>query len=310
MKKKVFTIMAAIYAIALVIGCSNETEEEPYPWKIEGNVLVKYEGNNEDVTIPAEVKEIGDGAFTDHTSLKSLTIHDGVTKIGPNAFWGCFIETVKYNGTLAQWLSMEDCGDLMIAATLMSTSDVYDMKYRPDLVIPNGVTSIPNGAFQGCQFKDVIIPDSVVSIGDFAFGCCSEITSLDIPDSVKNIGNYAFDRTGLIALDIPNGVTNIGDGVFNECPRLTNVKIPNSVTSIGNGVFRLCPKLVYVDISDGVPSIGNYAFQECTSLKIMKIPNGVTRIEDSTFDGCTSLESVTIPDSVTSIGYSAFYGCS
>ena len=74
--------------------------------------------------------------------------------------------------------------------------------YSGDVVIPstvnyNGntynVTSIGNGAFEGCSgLTSITIPYSVTSIEHEAFFGCSGLTSITIPNSVTSIGYYAF----------------------------------------------------------------------------------------------------------------------
>ena len=59
--------------------------------------------------------------------------------------------------------------------------------------IPNGVTSIGNGAFSEFSSLDrITIPDSVTSIGNGAFFDCLYLTRITIPSSVTSIGNSAF----------------------------------------------------------------------------------------------------------------------
>ena len=78
------------------------------------------------------VKRIDRRAFEDCSSLKSITIPDGVTSIGDNAF-----------------------------------SDCINLK---SITIPDSVTSIGYGAFWCCNsLKSVTIPASVMSIGEYAF---------------------------------------------------------------------------------------------------------------------------------------------
>jgi len=159
---------------------------------------------------------------------------------------------------------------------------------RSEISIPDSVTCIGAGAFNGCNgLTDVTIPDGVASIGDYAFAWCNSLTDVTIPDGVTSIGDYAFAW----------------------CSSLTDVTIPDGVTSIGDYTFAWCDSLASVTIPDGVTSIGDYAFTGYNRLTDVTIPNGVTSIGDYAFAWCNSLASVTIPDSITSIGEGAFSGC-
>ena len=180
-----------------------------------------------------------------------------------------------------------------------------------NVVVPNSVTSIDNGAFQDCiSLKSITIPDSVTSIGDYAFSGCRSLKSVTIPDGVTKIGDHAFqDCTGLTNITIPDGVTEIGYGAFDGCSILTSITIPDSVTEMRIGAFDGCKSLTSITIPDGVTKIGDYAFRGCTSLTNIMIPDSVTEIGWSAFQDCRSLTNITIPDSVTEIGGYAFSGC-
>ncbi len=180
-----------------------------------------------------------------------------------------------------------------------------------NVVIPDGVTEIAYGAFEGCNSPtSLTIPDSVTRIGDFTFSGCTGLTSVVIGDGVTHIGDYAFrDCANLTSVTIGDGVTSIGDYAFRGCASLTSVTIPDSVTSIGKGAFYDCTNLTSVIIPDSVTSIGNAAFSYCSSLTSVTIPDSVTSISNETFSYCSNLTSVSIPDSVTSIGDNAFSVC-
>ncbi len=94
----------------------------------------------ESCTINDNTKFIYTSAFSDCTSLASVTIPKRVTSIGGNAFIGCT--------SLA------------------------------NVTIPDSVTSIGYYAFYGCtSLANVTIGNNVTSIGEYAFGNCTSLTN-------------------------------------------------------------------------------------------------------------------------------------
>ena len=235
------------------------------------------------ITIPNSVTEIGDEAFCGCSGLTSITIPESVTSIGNYAFYDCCgLTSIDVKGGNTYYDSRENCNAIIETAT--------------------------NTLIAGCQ--STIIPNGVTSIGDGAFSGRSGLTSITIPNSVTSIGYCAFrDCSGLTSITIPNSVTAIGDEAFFSCSGLTSITIPNSVTSIGDYAFYNCSGLTSITIPNSVTNIGIYAFSGCTNLTSVTIPNSVTTIEYEAFAGCRSLTSVTIPNSVTRIDDLAFIGC-
>ena len=199
----------------------------------------------------------------------------------------------------------------MTAFSRFDDSPFYQNSNIKSVIIGNGVTSIGDYVFEGCEnLTSVTIPNTVISIGDDAFDCCTSLTNVTIPDRVTSIGNEAFYYCkSLTSVTIPDSVTSIGSYAFCGCKSLTSVSIGNGVTNIYSFAFVDCTSLTSVTIPDSVTSIGDYAFDGCTSLAGVTVGNGVTSIGSGAFNGCESLTSVTIPDSVTSIGSYAFDGC-
>ena len=194
-------------------------------------------------------------------------------------------------------------------------------KTMSNIVIPNSVTEIGEGAFEGCtSLESIDIPNSVITIGTAAFYGCTSLESIDIPNSVTKIDGDIFGAfegcTSLKSIILPNTLTEIGEHTFFDCTSLESIDIPNSVITIGDAAFYGCTSLESIDIPNSVITIGDAAFDGCTSLKSIDIPNSVITIGDAAFRGCTSLESIDIPNSVTEIGkgivigkYGTFEGC-
>ena len=218
---------------------------------------------------------------------------------GDNATW-----TLDSDGTL----TISGAGDMYLDEDIPWYSSRGNVE---TIIIKNGITSIGDCAFFGCDsLTSVDIPESVTSIGEGAFECCTSLTNIEIPDSVTSIGNYAFgDCDSLTSVTIGDSVTSIGNYAFEDCDSLTSVTIGNSVTSIDRYAFYNCDSLTSVTIGNSVTSIGEGAFYGCTSLTNIEIPDSVTSIDRYAFYNCDSLTSVTIGDSVTSIGNYAFEDC-
>lgn len=179
------------------------------------------------------------------------------------------------------------------------------------VIIDNGVTSIGDYAFYCCtRMTSIAIPDSVTSIGQSAFSQCRSLTNIMLPDSVTIIDEFAFSSCiSLTDITISSSVTSIGGYAFADCFALTSITIPNSVTSIGYRAFSRCTSLTDIIIPSSVTSISGMLFSGCSGLTNITIPSSVTSIEESAFSGCTALTGITLPNSVASIGDGAFSGC-
>lgn len=259
------------------------------------------------VTLPQGVISIGKLAFAGCTGLTNIGIPEGVTSIGDAAFGGCTgLTTISIPHTVSS------IGDYPFSRCTGLTSinvDAGNLYYTSiDGILFNKTGTILIECPAG--LTSISIPQGVSSIGNSAFFGCNGLTTISIPQGVTSIGEDAFySCTRLTSINIPQGVTSIGDYAFVDCKCLLTISIPEGVTSIGGNAFVGCIALKGISIPQGVTSIGYSAFYGCKGLKSISIPQGVTSISDHAFEDCTSLTSITIPKSVTIIGLEAFYGC-
>ena len=291
-----------------------------------------------DLVIPNSVTSIGSWAFDGCLDLTSVTIPYGVKEIGKSTFSSCEnLIAIKVENGNPFYDSRDDCN------AIIRTADNELVVGCSNTIIPNGVTSIGEGAFYGCSgLTSITIPNGVTSIGEGAFYGCSGLTSITIPNSVTSIGedafsgctslpiidNYRYADTYLIEVvdktiatcTIKDGTRFIGSGAFFDCTKLASVTIPNSVISIECPIFGKCDNIKTIKVENGNPiydsrddcnaiirTADNELIVGCSNTII---PNGVTSIGEDAFYDCSGLTSITIPNSVTSIGYYAFENCS
>ena len=268
--------------------------------------LVKFpEGKtDEQYVIPSTVTKISGRAFEHCVNLKDVTIPDGITEIGLEAFWKAGLTKVVIPSmeSLQSGYTFKECNNL------------------ESVVFKNGILFLYNYAFEDCEnLTSVTIPESVISIGGGFFAGCGKLTEINIDSNNKKYCSengiiYNKDKTEIIAYPslkgtytIPDYITSIGDGAFMGNYGLTSIKIHSGI-SIGDQVFEYCNELTNVEIDSGsqtIGKIGELAFAYCRKLKEIKIPNTVTSIENMAFY-YSGLEKIQIPPSVTKIDSTAF----
>ena len=85
------------------------------------------------------------------------------------------------------------------------------------IMLPQGITSIEEGAFRQSGLSEIVMQDSLAEIGDSAFYACTGLTSVIIPDGVATIGKEAFRNcSSLKTMTIPASVTSIGDNAVSS----------------------------------------------------------------------------------------------
>lgn len=83
------------------------------------------------------------------------------------------------------------------------------------IVVQNGVTTIGDYAFYGCEnVTSVTLPDTVTQIGKLAFYGCKDLRTLTVPDSVLVVEDYAFAEAGLQSIVFRGSAPVLGAGIF------------------------------------------------------------------------------------------------
>jgi hypothetical protein len=206
------------------------------------------------------------------SKIRKVVIEDGVTSIGPCAFWNCGVLSAEISSSVITIGNSAFRGSSIISVT-----------------IPSSVKTIGDSAFRGCpNLSSVTVSNGVETIEQNAFSACASLTSIALPSSIEAVGAAAFfqcQKITSVTFAPGSKQVKLGDNLFTQCYYLTQVKLPKSIDRIGEGMFQNCLMLDGVEIPQGAESIGGSAFAS------------------------SGLTTVTIPDSVTTIGIAAFTSC-
>lgn len=261
------------------------------------------------VALPAELRQIGEMAFSGCAQLTQIVVPGGVARVGTLAFAKCSRLAHAYLEPGVQTLGpscFSKCASLA----------------RVDM--PSSVSSIGGGAFFGCGAQLVLhgaaggYAEHYASLNGIAFDSESwredealvyaeqEDGSLivmgprqsapgrvDIPSElcgrrVSAIASRAFFACGTIRqVSVGGGVREIGESAFFGCRALMSLRLERGLERVGDSAFAGCEALTQVTFPWGTGQIGRMAFFGCTRLSFVKLPP-TTRIEDFAFDGCAS----------------------
>lgn len=201
---------------------------------------------NGTLTLPSTLKTIGAEAFAYTDFSGELLIPDGVTSIGANAFKECD----GFGGLLSLPDSVKTVGEWAF----------YLCKGFTGLKLSASLTKIEERSFAhmyGLK-TEVVIPEGVTEIGEGAFSC-SYMPSVRFPSTLKKIGKQAFyltfGLTNYSTITFPNGLEVIEDEAFESCYFKNAVVLPAGIKSIG----KKCSTAI------GIPESVTISPSACTS---------------------------------------------
>lgn len=155
-----------------------------------------------------------------------------------------------------------------------------------------------------CAFlNEMILPNGLKSIGNEAFQN-SYVTTLIFPTTLENIGNNAFENSHITEAILPDNMRSIGERAFYECKHLTTVNYPKNLTYIPTYCFSSCCNLNTFTLPYGLKVIDNYAFSGA-SLFNPRLPETLTTMGFETFCNCAT-DSLFVPESLTT--WNVHYG--
>lgn len=335
---KKFFLFALMALVSALQGWAFDFEVDGIYYTITGSGTVSvvkgtydYDG---DVTIPKTVSNgvetfsvtgIGESAFKSCGELVSVTMPEGLTSIGNEAFYQSSIKTVSLPSTLSSMGSsaFRECRNLtgiVLPDALKEIKEYafYECNNLRTLMLGNATTGIEQYAFYKTGIQQLAFPSTMKDVAHDAFASCQSLQSLNLNDAAVFLAGRSFDNcTSLVSIDLGNKVTGFGRyseysnedyqrGPFSRCTALTRIVIPASITEL-QYTFYGCSRLYDVILPNTLVSIGPRTFQDC-AIRELVVPANVQTIGNHAFYNCP-LASVTLSSSLSSIGDYAFSAC-
>lgn len=169
-----------------------------------------------------------------------------------------------------------------------------------NIVIPEGVTNISEGAFQGNEeIERVILPKTLLKIGNASFSGCHNLSEIKLNKGLRDIGWDAFKGTGLSWVKIPDSVVKIGYSAF-SCE--IEVSSRNTHYCTNDGVLYSHDErklVIYPEYKENeefeVPStvevIGSYAFED-TCLATLVLHDSITSLHNNIFGSTSEISTL------------------
>ncbi len=288
----------------------------------------------ETIKFPKNITEIPSGMFSCSGKVSAekfteITLPEGITKIGNNAFAGNnFAKVVIPKG-------VKEIGGSAFAQT-------QDHRALKEIVLPEGLESIGRWAFRYALVKEVNLPSTVTELNKDAFKDSEGKVTLYVTkkEQLENHGKFVAQSSyhQTVYNNLVGTGWNYDDFIFEgnklkgwsakgNQTRLKNKKLvlpeinpetKEEVTIIDNGAFKI-PDNEVEQLKDGVISpngmntiqipetvtvLGEKAF-EYNNFKTVDFPKQLQTIGLHCFHG-NKLEGVIIPDSVTDLQSGAF----
>ncbi|MCR5491307.1 MAG: leucine-rich repeat domain-containing protein [Bacilli bacterium] len=204
----------------------------------DGLVIVKYNGDKEEVTVPASyegkaVVALGEKAFAGNTKITAVHLPDSIRYV--SGFYGCSaLRSVNIPESVVVIASeaFSQCLGLEMLRIPSSVNEIGGLAFYmcgADVVVDPANKAYCNDECGALLDKHKVrlirfpvlrrdekyeLPRSIQEIEPFAFAGCEVLQSVTLPVGLEKIGQRAFEKCSFPSIRIPSGVERIDSEAF------------------------------------------------------------------------------------------------
>lgn len=178
------------------------------------------------ITLPEELRSIGQHAFVSCQGLKSITLPSLVTKLNYQTFNNC--------ANLASVSLPKGLKEIGEAVFQFCTS-------LKSIDLPPSVTTWGSSIFLYSGLTSIALPEGMTEIPSNTFQDCYSLQTITLHSKITAMGNYAFQRSGLTSIILPEGLKEIGINAFEDCKLLKVAAYISPNIKVGTDAFKGTP---------------------------------------------------------------------
>lgn len=253
---------------ALVKGCKNLQ-------------TVMFTGRTQNLTV------IEAAAFKETKNLNTVSLPDTIKTISKEAFYDSGIENIhlpknlKQIGTMA--FAKNGLKDIVIPNKTKRLGEYVflDCKELTEVVLPESVTKIPSGIFEGCCSLKTINAPNVDTVCEQAFYDCKNLEVFDF-SKLQTLGHMAFAYTGIRKTVFSDRLVNLGTAIFSSCNNLQTVDMKAcKIREVPCQCFCFCNELKDIQLPQDITAFNSSCFLRAKINKL--VINAGTYVDNNAF---------------------------
>lgn len=319
----------------------DENQEE---LRIQNGTVLKYTGQEEELTLPKNVVRIAPYAFANCKNLKKLVTPVKLKSIGKGAFYGCdsLIEVTipgrlfkrvkggkvfppkadiyyRFYATSGDVTEDEDYSDSFGSEEEYVASGVNDAEaaFKDEVQSEEIITiveELPEEPEESEPLADLDDRTLQERMEDIIPADAAEDSDID-RNTLVNLSDYLIVDDEVVkyigtakVTRVPDFITRIGENAFSNS-EVHTVYLPAKLKLIGKNAFSWCDNLTTINLPERLQMIDDGAFSNCSNLAEINIPGDLKFIGANAFRACSAISKVTLPETLHTLSRRAFDFC-